>query len=74
MHGNVWEWVSDWYAPYTTEAVSNPTGPTDGIEKVIRGGSWYFGAENAKSSFRRTHAPDLWGFSIGFRLICEKKN
>jgi len=74
MHGNVWEWVSDWYAPYTTVAVTNPTGPTDGIEKVIRGGSWYFGAENAKSSFRRTHKPNLWGFSIGFRIICEKKN
>ncbi len=74
MHGNVWEWVSDWYAPYTKESVTNPKGPKDGIEKVIRGGSWYFGAENAKSSFRRTHEPKLWGFSIGFRIICEKKN
>lgn len=74
MHGNVWEWVSDWYAPYTSDKVTNPTGPCEGKEKVIRGGSWYFGAENAKSSCRRTHEPDLWGFSIGFRIICEKKN
>ncbi|MBT8301558.1 MAG: formylglycine-generating enzyme family protein [Saprospiraceae bacterium] len=74
MHGNVWEWVSDWFAPYTSKSVTNPTGPKDGIEKVIRGGSWYFGAENAKSSFRRTHEPNSWGFSIGFRIICEKKN
>lgn len=73
MHGNVWEWVSDWYAPYTTETVTNPTGPKDGVEKVIRGGSWYFGAESAKSSNRRVHEPKLWGFSIGFRIICEKK-
>jgi sulfatase modifying factor 1 len=73
MHGNVWEWVSDWYAPYKKEEVTNPTGPKDGIEKVIRGGSWYFGADNVKSSFRRTHKPKLWGFSIGFRIICEKK-
>jgi len=74
MHGNVWEWVSDWYTSYIKETATNPTGPTDGIEKVIRGGSWYFGAENAKSSYRRTHAPNLWGFSIGFRIICEKKD
>ncbi|GLU44101.1 hypothetical protein Musp01_17250 [Muricauda sp. NBRC 101325] len=74
MHGNVWEWVSDWYAPFTSNKVTNPTGPNAGQEKVIRGGSWYFGADNAKSSSRKTHAPDLWGFSIGFRLICEKKN
>lgn len=74
MHGNVWEWVSDWFASYSTESVTNPTGPEDGIDKVIRGGSWYFGAENAKSSFRKIHEPNLWGFSIGFRIICEKKN
>ena len=73
MHGNVWEWVSDWYAPYSKKKVIDPSGPPSGKEKVIRGGSWYYGAENAKSSHRRTHAPKLWGFSIGFRLICEKE-
>ncbi len=74
MHGNVWEWVSDWYAPYSSGKVTNPTGPYKGKAKVIRGGSWYFGAENAKSSHRQTHEPNLWGFSIGFRVVCEKKN
>jgi len=74
MHGNVWEWVSDWYAPYSKNKVIDPSGPTSGKEKVIRGGSWYYGAENAKSSHRRIHTPKLWGFSIGFRLICEKEN
>ena len=73
MHGNVWEWVSDWYAPYSREEETNPTGPKEGKEKVIRGGSWSFGAMNAKSSFRKTHEPGLWGFSIGFRMICEEK-
>lgn len=73
MHGNVWEWVSDWYAPYLKEAVADPKGPVHGTEKIIRGGSWYFGADNARSSYRRTHEPGLWGFSIGFRIVCEKK-
>jgi len=74
MHGNVWEWVSDWYAPYSQEQTTDPTGPPFGNQKVIRGGSWYVGGGNARSSFRRTHEPGLWGFSIGFRLVCEKKN
>ncbi len=73
MHGNAWEWVSDWYGPYPKEEVTDPEGPANGKEKVIRGGSWYFGAENAKSSHRRTHEPKLWGFSIGFRIVCEKQ-
>lgn len=73
MHGNVWEWVSDWYGPYSKEEVTDPNGPMFGKEKVIRGGSWYFGAENARSSCRRTHEPGLWGFSIGFRIVCENK-
>ena len=73
MHGNVWEWVSDWHASYSMKELTDPKGPNSGKEKIIRGGSWYFGAENAKSSYRKTHAPDLWGFSIGFRIVCEKK-
>lgn len=74
MHGNVWEWVSDWYALYSEEAETDPKGPISGKEKMLRGGSWYFGAENAKSSYRKTHEPRLWGFSIGFRIVLEKKN
>lgn len=71
MHGNVWEWVSDWYGPYPNNEMTDPIGPKNGEEKVIRGGSWYFGAQNAKSSFRKPHQPRLWGFSIGFRVVCE---
>ena len=73
MHGNVWEWVSDWYGPYSKEDATDPIGPKHGKEKVIRGGSWYFGADFAKSSSRRIHEPGLWGFSIGFRIVCKKK-
>ncbi|NER15042.1 SUMF1/EgtB/PvdO family nonheme iron enzyme [Leptobacterium flavescens] len=73
MHGNVWEWVSDWYAPYPVTEVTDPIGPSEGISKIIRGGSWYYGAGNALSSTRREHEPQLWGFSIGFRVVRKKK-
>ena len=74
MHGNVWEWVSDWHGPYAKEKLTDPEGPAYGKEKIIRGGSWFFGADHARSANRRTHEPKLWGFSIGFRIVCEKKN
>jgi hypothetical protein len=32
-------WVADWYAPYSTDYQTNPTGPEDGEEKILRGGS-----------------------------------
>lgn len=72
MHGNVWEWVSDWYAPYPDTKETNPQGPGNGTLKIIRGGSWNFGADNARSYARRRHAPEFWGFSIGFRIVREK--
>lgn len=49
----------------------DPKVPDDGKFKVIRGGSWYFGAKNAQSFYRKTHEPKLWGFSIGFRIACN---
>jgi formylglycine-generating enzyme required for sulfatase activity len=40
--GNVWEMVADWYSEdyYRHSAVSNPSGPTSGVERVMRGGGW----------------------------------
>lgn len=73
MHGNVFEWVSDWYAPYSSKTQINPSGPKNGNFKIIRGGSWYFSAEKAQSFYRMTHEPELWGFSIGFRIVIDEK-
>ena len=74
MHGNVWEWTSDWYATYEDHGAANidPHGPASGEKHVIRGGSWYFDADSARCALRYTHAPKDKGFSLGFRLAADR--
>lgn len=74
MHGNVWEWTSDWYGPYSQSAAANidPHGPPSGEKRVIRGGSWAFDANSARCALRYTHAPQDKGFSLGFRVAADR--
>ncbi len=73
MHGNVWEWCEDEYCPYPDSPAVDPKPAQCGSGlKVIRGGSFYFGADSARSALRYTHAPDLRGFSIGLRVVLQR--
>jgi formylglycine-generating enzyme required for sulfatase activity len=67
MSGNVWEWTSDDYAPYAG-AIAPETPAFTRDRKVIRGGSWRFGADSARCGLRYTHRPQDRGPSLGLRL------
>lgn len=68
MEGNVWEWVNDWYGPYSSSPGTDPTGPVFGTERVQRGGSWYVNAAWARSAHRDYGPPALRSNDGGFRL------
>ncbi|HAT71839.1 MAG TPA: hypothetical protein DCS63_03390 [Elusimicrobia bacterium] len=72
MHGNVWEWVADLYdkAYYSRRPSRNPKGPETGQEHVIRGGSWAFDTDSARSGNRAsTQKPND---DIGFRCAVSE--
>jgi len=78
MHGNLWEWCSDWKAPYNTSNTVDPTGPTsppDGESsmKVARGGSWFDDPPLARSANRGGFLPVVGTEMIGFRVLREAK-
>jgi len=73
MHGNLEEWVSDWYADYNTSDLSDPSGPVEGTENVTRGGSWFVGPNDIRSAARWKYSANLKSNQVGFRLALKKK-
>ena len=69
MHGNMAEWVQDWYAPYSEENQEDPQGPPSGSERVFRSGYYYILAPYTRSAFRYHYAPDYRGDGVGARLL-----
>jgi sulfatase modifying factor 1 len=69
MHGNVWEWCSDWYGDYTTGAQTDPKGPVTGSYRVGRGGSWLRNAQYCRTARRGDFFPDDRFTDMGFRLV-----
>ncbi len=68
MHGNVWEWCSDWLGEYPNGVVSDPNGPKDGSLRVNRGGSWFDEAALCRSANRSGFEPSLRFDLFGFRV------
>jgi formylglycine-generating enzyme required for sulfatase activity len=69
LSGNVWEWVWDWYADsYRGAEKENPSGPKNGGNRVLRGGSYVNEADNARVANRDRFAPSFRLSNVGFRL------
>ena len=73
MHGNVWEWCSDWYAEKLSylHFTENPKGPDSGTTRVLRGGSWDNYGRSCRSAFRFGTKPNGRFNTNGFRVVCE---
>ena len=69
LSGNVWEWVWDWYADsYAGAEKLDPTGPKQGGYRVLRGGSYDYGADDARVAYRGGDTPSVRSQDFGFRL------
>ena len=67
--GNVWEWCQDWYGPYASGGVTNPTGPTTGTVRLLRGGHWNNNSFVCRASKRDYNTPGVIGQNkYGFRV------
>jgi formylglycine-generating enzyme required for sulfatase activity len=68
MHGNVYEWCSDWFDKYPISAVIDPVGPSYGTKRAIRGGCFSNSASDCRASNRFRMPPSFSFPNLGFRV------
>jgi len=69
MHGNVFQWCSDWADDYAKSPNTDPQGPKEGKYRIMRGGSWNFTAVGCRSASRDCVKADSRQWFIGFRVV-----
>src|SRR5262249_1486599 len=71
MHGNVWEWCWDWdgHGAYDERPQTGPTGPPEGVSRMVRGGSFAFPPEALRSAYRGNFHPKYGCEYGGFRCV-----
>lgn len=73
MHGNVWEWCSDWYGGYLPGSATDPQGADSGTVRVLRGGCMLSLVSCCRSAERLRGAPSVTGSILGFRVCLSAK-
>lgn len=71
MHGNVFEWCSDYYGDYQPGAVTDPSGPADGSDRVLRGSFFLETAQDVTSTNRNRSLPAADFGILGFRVVLD---